>query len=276
MALLKAGGIGRTLVRLLLWTVVGTVLGFVIGPDSVGEDWLARYPLISDLTNLLEAPAVVPFGLWMLVDLGPHGEEGLAVLRDFAIGMWPVYALLLGLLVEWRLRRQKATEAYEQPVVGKAPFKRAGLFIKRHLLLSVTSALVAGVGGYCIAQEVTLARDADFFLHRIDRQAVVEACRDVAVSPSKYSLSQGEVAGNDPRLPKAIRDLNASAVTAYPGGVDICKLPPCRNALLSLCRSKSDPTSFELTYVQGQRCLYRETLSLTTEASEPTSVTAHQ
>lgn len=272
MAWLRGSGIGRTLARLLLWVIGGTVLGFAIGPDTVGEDWLARYPLISDLIGLLEWPAVVPFLLWALAGLGPHGDAGWVVLIYFSIAIWPLYALLLGLFVETRLKKRKATGTKQGVADGTDPVGRSGVFIKRHWLLpAAIVVMLATACGYCVSQELALARDSDFFLHRIDTTAVAEACLDFT---EKQSLPQGSYPGDDPRIPKTIRDLNPKEILVYPGTVSIYRLSPRLNYSLSFGRSQIDPACHELAYVGGQRRFYRRILLLTLAAPEESS--AHQ
>ena len=232
-------GLGGTVLRLLAWTVVGTVAGFCFMPLT---SFFERYHAISSVLNVLLLPAQGMFALWVSLGLGPHGDAGFIMIFVFIVVEWALAGFLFGVGHTWYLRRKRRSEM-------TAPT------LKRKKLLYAALLFVLVVGGYCIRQEVLIAKDRQFFLQQVNYKEFAEASLDLLVNPDKYGLSLGRCKGTDTKLPEAIRKLKTVNLDYHGYTVSVCNF---YFQGLAFSHSMKEPTRYEVVF----ECNYREPVLL--------------
>ena len=191
----------------------------------------------------------------------------------FMVGVWPIYGLLIGLLLEWMRKRRKATNPPPQTVQELGFFQNFGRRIKQHKAISILlTVLAVAVCSYYISKKVSLFQERKFFIQQINHKAVAEACYDILKNPGKYSLSIGAPMENDPmhipNLPEVIRNLQPKSV--YVRGADISasvSITKNHYTYLSFEHPFGDPKNFVLVYQEGPSSTDRRTVLYT--ISEP-------
>ena len=196
------------IVRLTLWFIAGAVFGLlIIGPM---DDWLRRFPIIGDAVNILSMPASWLFIAWTEMGLPPHGDAGWGVMIFFIVAIWPIYGLLLGVLLEWRLMKPMAADQ-KQPRC-QAPSHEYRLFThtKQHKYFYTTAiVLLVAVCIYCISQNWALAKERKYYLEMMDRKAVAEAFYEIVSRPENHLQPFGSDSSRDPTtdpdVPEVVR-----------------------------------------------------------------------
>ena len=228
-------GLGRTVLRLLAWTVVGTVAGFCFMPlTSLFE----RYHAIGSVLNALMLPAQGMFAVWVSFGFGPHGDAGFIMIFVFMVVEWALAGFLFGVGRTWYLRRKGRDEM----TAARTP--------KRKKLLYAALPLVLVVGGYFVWQEVLIAKDRNFFLSQVNYKEFAEASLDMVVNPDKYGLSLGRCKGTDPKLPEAIRNLKTENLDYHGYSVRVCNF---YFQGLAFSHSMKDPTRYEVVFERNYR-----------------------
>ena len=265
-------------IRIFLWIIAGTGFGFLL-ISRIGEDWLRQFPIFEEIINVLILPALWLTNLWFAIGLGPHGDAGFAIMLIFMVGIWPIYALLVGLLLEWIRKRRKATNPPPQTEQELGFFHNFGQRIKQRKALSILIAVsLVAASSYCISQKVSLVQERKFFFQQINHKAVAEACYDILTNPGKYSLSIGNPMENDPMhnptLPEVIRNLQPKSVRVrgadVSASVDITKN---EYTYLLFEHPFGDLKSFNLVYQEGPSSTDRRTILYTISTSESQHVT---
>lgn len=233
-------GFGRTVLRLLVWTVFGTLTGLCFMPIA---SFFERYHAISSVLNVLMLPAQGMFAAWVSLGFGPHGDAGFIMIFVFMVVEWALAGFLFGVGRTWYLRRK---ERYELTAT-RTP--------KRKKLLYAFAVLVLVVGGYCAWQEVLIAKDRNFFLSQVNYKEFAEASLDLLVNPDKYGLSIGRCTGTDPKLPEVIRNLKTANLDYHGHTVRVCNF---YFQGLAFSHSVKDPTRYEVVFERN----YREPVSL--------------
>jgi len=261
------------LLRIFLWIIAGTVFGFIL-ISRTGEDWLRQFPIFGEIINVLLSPAMWLTNLWFAIGLGPHGDAGFEIMLIFMVGIWPIYGLLIGLLLEWIKKRRKAANPPPQTDQELGFFQNFGRRIKQHKALSIfVAALLVAVSGYCISKKVSLLQERKFFIQQINHKAVAESCYDILKNPDKFSLSIGSPMENDPMhnptLPEVIRSLQPKSVRVRgadgSASVDITKND---YTYLSFEHPFGDLKSFNLVYQEGPSSTDRRTILYTINISD--------
>lgn len=228
-------GLGRTVLRLLVWTLVGMLAGFCFIPLT---SFFERYHAIGSVLNVLMLPAQGMFAAWVSLGIGPHGDAGFIMIFVFMIAEWALAGFLFGIGRIWYLRRMGRDEL--------TPARTS----KRKRLLYVAAVLALVVGGYCAWQEVLIAKDRNFFLSQVNYEEFAEASLDLVVSPDKYGLSLGKCKGTDPNLPEAIRKLNAADLSYHGYMVRVSNF---YFQGLAFRHSMKDPTRYEVVFESNYR-----------------------
>ena len=253
--------------------VAGIAFGFLL-ISQTGEGWLRQLPMFGYIINALLLPAEWLTNLWFATGIGPHGDAGFAVMMAFMVGVWPIYGLLFGLLLEWIRKRRKATNPPPQTEQELGFFQNFGRRIKQHKALSIfVAALLVAVCSYCISKKVSLLQERKFFIQQINHKAVSEACYDILQNPDRYSLSIGNPMENDPMhnptLPEVIRNLQPKSVRVrgadVSASVDITKND---YTYLFFEHPFGDLKSFNLVYQEGPSSTDRRTILYTINTAE--------
>jgi len=135
-------------------------------------------------------------------------------------------------------------------------------FARSHKQLLVAFIVLVLAVGYCLWEEMRLSKDRDFFLHHVDHEGVAEACLGILSKPEQDRWTQvGLYLGSDPKLPEAIRRLDPEAVSIHVDDIAITKTPRHFYNRLEFTQNKTNPTRYDLSYVEGPRglrttCLY--------------------
>jgi hypothetical protein len=259
----------HVLIRILLWIIAGTAFGFLL-ISPMGENWLRRFPLFGEIINVLLLPATWLTSFWAAMGLGPHGDAGFGVMLIFMVGIWSIYGLLLGLLLESVRRRRKTRMPTQMAYQERQNF---GCFVKRHKTLCAGAALLlAAVCCYCVAKHFSLSQDRKFFVERINHKAVAEACLDILTQPDKYSLSIGSPLERDPmhnpNLPEVIRQLQPSFVCVRGAEASASVMITKNNYTYLLFEHPfGNLKSFDLVYQEGPSSNDRRTILYTINAS---------
>lgn len=228
-------GLGRTILRLLVWTVVGTLAGFCFMPLT---SFLERYHAISSVLSILMLPAQGMFAAWVSLGFGPHGDAGFIMLFVFIVVEWALAGFLFGVGRTWYLRRKGRDER----TTTRTP--------KRKQLLYAAALVVLVVGGYCAWQEVLIAKDRTFFLSQVNYKEFAEASLDLLVNPDRYGLSLGSCKGADPKLPEAIRKLKTADLVYHGYTVRVCNF---YFQGLAFSHSMKEPTRYEVVFERNYR-----------------------
>jgi len=261
------------LIRNFLWIIAGTAFGFLL-ISRMGEDWLRQFPIFGEIINILLLPAMWLTNLWVAMGLGPHGDAGFVIMMIFMVGIWPIYGLLFGLLLEWIKKRRKAPIPPPQTNQEHGFIQSLVRFVKQHKVLSILAAgLFVVVCCYCVAKELSLFQERKFILQQINHKAVAEACYDILANPDKYSLSIGSPLENDPMhnptLPEVIQNLQPKSVRVrgadVSASVDITKN---NYTYLLFEHPFGDLKSFNLVYQEGPSSTDRRTILYTINTSE--------
>ena len=235
---------------------------------------MRQFPIFGEIINFLLLPAMWLTNLWVAMGLGPHGDAGFVVIMIFMVGVWPIYGLLFGFLLEWIGKRRKATPSPLQTDQKLGFFRNFGRRIKQRKALSIfVAALLVAVCSYCVSKEVSLLQERKFFIQQINHKAVAEACHDILTNPDKYSLSIGNPMENDPMhnptLPEVIRNLQPKSVRVrgadVSASVDITKND---YTYLLFEHPFGDLKSFNLVYQEGPSSTDRRTILYTINTSE--------
>jgi hypothetical protein len=250
--------------------VAGTVLGYLLITPPY-DDWLQRYPALGSIDGFLLTPAMWLTNAWAAMRLPPHGDAGFVVMMIFMVGVWSVYGLFIGLLLEWRLKRWKAVSKQEQHGEGANFLQHCSRFVKRHKTFCVSIVvLFVAVCGYCVAREFALSKDREFFVKHVNHKAVAEACVDVLTNRVKYPLPFGSDSGKDPKsdpnVPEVIRLLHPRSVVMRGEELSITKTD--YNYLI-LRHNWSDPDRYDLVYQEGPTSPGPEALLYSVNISVP-------
>ena len=222
------------MLRLVAWTVVGTVAGFCFMPLI---SFLERYQAISSVLNVLMLPAQGMFAAWVSFGFGPRGDAGFIMIFVFIVVEWALAGLVFGVGRTIYLSRTRRSEM-------TAPIP------KRKKLLYAALLLVLVVGGYCVGQEVLIARDCTFFLQQVDYNEFAEASLDLLVNPDKYGLALGRCNGTDSKLPEAIRKLKTANLDYHGYTVRVCNF---YFQGLAFSHSMKEPTRYEVVFERNYR-----------------------
>jgi hypothetical protein len=231
----------------------------------IGLLWLAgalsspqRHPLVSNSTI---ASAMFALGL------APADDAGFVIYPASMVLQWTFVGFLGGLCRAWWLKRKVATSTHKQeehlqPVYAGRSLKRLFRVGMAHTYWSAVVLVLVFTAGYCVWQEIVLARDRDFFLRHVDHKAVSEACFDVLFKPEKERWQQVALyIGADPRLPEAIRRLEPKAVSIHVDEISITKTPRHFYNSLTFRQNRSDTNRYDLVYEEGpssprETCVY--------------------
>ena len=253
-----------SLVRVLLWTVAGAVFGLCVIPCL---DFLEAYPLINMVLSLLCLPASLLCQAIRALGLAPHGDAGFVLIPISMVLQWTILGFLYGLYRRWQVAR-KRTALSRQRETGPGPDETADSpqrvlhFARSHKQLLVAFFVLVLAIGYCLWEEMLLSKDRDFFLHHVDHKGVAEACLDILSKAEADRWTQvGLYLGPDPRLPEAIRRLDPEAVSIHVDDIAITKTPRHFYNCLEFARNRTNPTRYDLFYVEGPRgvrttCVY--------------------
>ncbi len=252
------------LLRIFLWIIAGIVFGFIL-ISRTGEDWLRQFPIFGGIINALLLPAQWLTNLWFAAGFGPHGDAGFVIMLIFMVGIWPIYGLLIGLLLEWIRTRRKASSSPRQTDQKLGFFQNFGRRIKQHKTLSIfAAALLVAICSYCISKKVSLFQERKYFIEQINRKAVAEACLDILTQPEKYSLSIGSSMEKDPMhnpsLPEVIRQLQPKFVCVRGADVSASVMITKNNyTYLFFEHPFGDLKSYNLVYQEGPSSTDRRT-----------------
>lgn len=265
----------RWLARILIWTVIGAACGFFSFPCW---DRLERYPLLCAVVTF---PAELLGKAIFRAGLAPPGDAGFGVIVICMGLQWTLLGFLYGVYCGWRAERARkalsvpsaagdimgmvrgcpvdprraAPSRTSEPGPGPAlhPLRRVLRFMAKYKEVPVVIGLVAMAACYCHWQEIVLSQDRDFFLRRVNQQAVAEACLEMLSKPEKERNKQvGLNLALDSTLPEAIRRLEPTAVVTHVHSISITKRSP--NSLI-FTQSKENPARYDLLYWEGPKCL---------------------
>ena len=248
---------GKAALRVLLWTVAGTVLGCVgVLPLA---DLLERYPLINAMVFF---PGSTLGKALLATGLAPHGEEGFIVILIAMVAQWTILGFLAGVYRQWWLGRvatgrRRSAESGQGAEWTPGGGPRLFEFVRAHKHWTAAAVVLLAAVGYCLWQEVLYARDREFFLRHVDHKAVAEACLEVLAKMANQTSFREQVgcfSGTDPRFPEAIRKLEPKAVAVHCDEVSITKTPRPFWNCLTLKRDRTQPTHYDLVYEEG--CSY--------------------
>jgi len=170
-----------------VWTFVGTLAGLCVWPLS---SLFERYSAISAVINALMLPVQGMCNAMGSLGLGPVGEAGFIIMMFvFIVAEGAIAGFFFGIGRVWYLHWKRKS--------GRTISVR-----NRKIILCAGLALVLVTGGYCVEQEIVIAKDRQFFLQQVDYKEFSEACLDLLAHPDNYNLSLGVCKGTDPKLPE--------------------------------------------------------------------------
>jgi hypothetical protein len=260
-------------IRIFLWIIAGAAFGFLL-MSRTGENWMRQFPIFGGIINALLLPAEWLTNLWFAAGFGPHGDAAFGVMFVFMVGVWPIYGLLFGLLLEWFRKRRKTRIPPPQTEQDLGFFQNFVRRIKQHKALSIFAAvLLVAVCSYCISKEVSLFQKRKYFIQQIDHKAVAEACLDILTQPEKYSLSISSPMEKDPMhnpsLPEVIRQLQPKFVCVRGADFSASVMITKNNyTYLFFEHPFGDLKSLNLVYQEGPSSTDRRTILYTINTSE--------
>lgn len=203
------------------WTAIGILDGAFLG---IIYNTFIRFSL---LDAILWIPAYLIEIFIRAFIWTPRGEQGFELMVISMMLAWPLLGGIFGFCYgAWKnhinINIMPEQDDSSGPDQSQKPYHPILRFLMSHKQWSFLIAVIVMAVIYFSSHQITLMRDRNYLLHRVDHKEVAAACIEILSRPETLKLQyMVQFDGSDPKLPEAIRKMHAKMVFIGPHNIEI-------------------------------------------------------